>query len=148
MNHLQMLPYSLAKFNQLKIDQLANRVIVFVIPGRVKSGVQPNEIRFPWNGHVVDIYATCRVPGSTDTVLRVQKISIEDFKGISSTPVGWVDVALPITLQANKKFQESDLSFTNTEVNKNDHFRVVVEQLGTDVEDITIEVTVKTDFFR
>ncbi|MEC0276791.1 hypothetical protein [Peribacillus frigoritolerans] len=147
MANLPMLPFGLSKFNQQKIEQLANRVIVFVIPARVKSGVQPNEIRFPWKGDVVDVYATCRVPGEIDyTLLKVQKISVQDFNETSTDPIGWVDIAQNCRLDATARIVTPSMTLVNTAVNPNDHFRVIVDELDDAIRDITLEITIKTDF--
>lgn len=145
--HIQMPQYNVSKENQRNIDILSNRAIVFVVPGRVKIGVQPNEIRFPYMGELVDIYATCRFPGKSDTHIIVEKISDKDFRGSSSDAgyVGWEEVSR-ITLAANERIIDSNLVLQNTSVALNDHFRVVVDELGTDVEDITLEVMIKMNF--
>lgn len=131
-----------------ELDRNLKKVIVFVIPGgrAVKVGVQKVEVRFPFKGEVVEVYASNRVPGTTRTVIAVEKISQGDFDGTSSDPIGWLDVFLSnLIINAGEKSSRTAPSFVigNSSVATNDHFRVRIDELGDGIEDITVEVVVR-----
>jgi hypothetical protein len=119
------------------------KVIVFVIPGIVRTGVQGVEIKFPFNGLIFDIYANNGTPGATDTIIGIQKCSEADY---DSSPV-WEDVLTNnIILESGEKSSKTSSTsyIINTEeVNTNDHFRLNIDTLGDGLRDLTVEIKVK-----
>ncbi|GBF32204.1 hypothetical protein DCCM_0395 [Desulfocucumis palustris] len=131
-----------------RLDGELKKVIVFVIPGKVITpGIQKIEIRFPFDGEIVDVYASCSVPGTERTVLQIQKISQNNYDDLSGEPGGWVSVlSTPLMLDRGEK---STLTgnipavIGVSEVTLNDHFRVDIVELGPGISDITVEIAVK-----
>lgn len=120
-----------------------DKVIVFAMPGSLAAGVQPLEIRFPFNGSILNLYASCRIPGSEPTVIHIEKISQDDFDGTSVSPVGWVFVGEMILGAGDKSvFTPPTPVLDVTEVNKNDHFRVRLVEVGAGIRDLTVEITI------
>lgn len=119
------------------------KVIVFVIPGVVKPGVQSNEIRFPWAGNIVDVYASLTTPGTTETTIRIEKCSQADIDG---TPA-WFDVlSTPLTIDPNEKSSKTaDVSsiIGLKAVGADDHLRIVIDSAVNGSRDLTIEVKIK-----
>lgn len=131
---------------QKNIDEASQKVIVYVIPSKVKPGVQKVEIRFPFKGTISGVYASCRVPGTTPTEIAVEKISQDDFDGVSTNPIGWQNIfSQNIVLDAGEKSTRTAAVqpiIGITDVQPNDHFRVNVVQLGDGLEDVTVEVVI------
>lgn len=132
----------------LDIESRIKKVIVFVIPGgkSIKQGIQKVEIRFPFPGVIVDAYASCRVPGVGRTVIQVEKISQDDFDGLSSNPIGWVNIfSKNLILEPGEKSTRTTtepFELANPLIVENDHFRINLIELAEGVEDFTIEITV------
>ncbi|NGQ95327.1 hypothetical protein G3578_09185 [Brevibacillus sp. SYP-B805] len=131
---------------QQNLAEVSQKVIVYVIPSKVKPGVQKVEIRFPFKGTIAGVYASCRVPGSTPTELAVEKISQDDFDGLSPAPFGWQNIfSHNLILDAGEKSTRTAAAqpvIGIPDVQPNDHFRVNVLQLGTGLEDVTVEVVI------
>lgn len=121
-----------------------NKVIVFAMPGSMAAGIQPLEIRFPFSGSILEMYASCRMPGTEQTVIHVEKISQDDYDGTSATPIGWVFVG-EMVLEADDKSVHTPPTpvMGVTEVDKNDHFRIVVAEAGVGIRDLTVEITIE-----
>lgn len=141
---LNMIPYHLAKVNKHSIDHLKHRVIVFVIPDTPVSGIQHNEIRFPFDGKIVDVSASCSTTGQTDTFIRVEKISLEYLDDESTSSTGWEEVVTDVVINYGRKTNSiNPVSILSNEVTKNDYFRIVLDTVGFDIKNLTVEVVIE-----
>ena len=130
--------------NKRKIEErLDYKTMVFIVPRFVQDGLIRTELRFPHEGRIVDVYATCGVTGSTDTHLDIEKCSDTDY---NETP-SWSSIfSSDLFVDANKKSSKTSTnpySLSSDVVNVDDHFRVNVVNAGEGVEDITVEVKIE-----
>lgn len=124
-------------------EKAETRIIVLVLTG-VVQGASKYEIRFPLDGQVTEVYASCITPGTTDTIIQVEKCSHADF---ISTPVWTSILGQDVVFEAgNNSSDTSSLPHTVTvpKVDKNDHFRLNVLQVGSGIEGVTLEVVIRT----
>jgi hypothetical protein len=123
-------------------ERLNRRVIVIVVPGAVKLGVQDVEIRFPFSGVIAEVYASCKVAPTTDLTLQIEKIGQDDYDNDGT----WQPVlSQPIVIDADtKSSRTSSIPYVIgvSEVSMGDLFRVNVPVLGDGVRAVTIEITV------
>jgi hypothetical protein len=118
------------------------KVIVFVFPGNSGSGVQKTCIKFPYDGEIVNVYASTRTVGTTDTELNIEKISQDDFdldaawSNIMFENL-WIDGGDKSSNTATTVFELLD-----TTVAAGDHFRVNVINPGSGVSDLVIEIEI------
>jgi hypothetical protein len=135
-----MLPYQVAKHNKQKIEQLRERIIVFVIPDVPNTGEQRNEIRFPFQGTITNVTASCSQAGLQDTKMKVQKISLEDLEAGGD----WQEAVSNIVLSPNKRTNNSNpITVKESVVNEDDFFRIFIESAGEQVKDMTINVVIE-----
>lgn len=119
------------------------KVMVFVLPGNIKPGVQRVVLGFPYAGSISDITATVIDAGLTDTQLQLQKISCDDY--LAGLEENWVDVLeTPLLIEEGNK---SSLNSVNNivfldSVDARDYFRINILAAGDSANDMTIEVTV------
>lgn len=117
------------------------KTMVFVL-NRVFSGVAKLEMRFPYEGQITEVYVSAMKPGTTRTVFKIEKCSQEDY---DTTPA-WTDIfSQDLTLDANEKSSNTAVdpyAVVTPKIEKNDHFRINVVELGEGIEGVTIEVMV------
>jgi len=126
------------KIKDLKAGQ---RTIVFYNP-RLRVGASKQEIRFPYSGKVKEVYVSCASPGSERTVLRIEKCSQADF---DTNPV-WVSVTGDVVLDPNEKSTNTasiSTTFIDDYINESDHVRLMVYEVGSGLEGVTVEVVVE-----
>lgn len=137
---LNVLNYSLSKMNQENIEQLRRKVIVFIIPENPLQGAQINEIRFPFDGKIVDVFASCSIPGTTPSTLLIETIPLAD---VDNLVPNWVvsvkDIELPASQRTNKN---KPTTITKSLINKDDYVRVTIPTIDSGVRNITVEVIV------
>lgn len=114
------------------------KIIVFSFQKPV-LGAQKVEIKFPFEGHVAEISASLAVPGSTDTVIQIQKCSQSNYEN----NVVWENVGNEVTILQNKKMVDSIFNDSESLVTLNDHFRVDIKELGQNIEGLTINIKIK-----
>ncbi len=125
---------------QAKAEASNERVIVFVIPGRISAGEQKVEIRFPFNGVITGVTASCRVPGSAPSTIQVEKISEADYDNNLNS---WVSIlSQALTLPSGKKISSSDYVIGINQVMQGDYFRLNITEVGNGIEDLTVELTI------
>lgn len=131
--------------NIAKIEENNYRVIVFVIADLVKEGVQKAEIRFPFQGTLEGVYASCGSSGSTNTVVEIQKCSQDYIDGVDETGE-WANVlSQNLTIEAAKRSSNTSTApavIATPEVNLYDHFRLNITTAG-GLRDLTVEVKIK-----
>lgn len=124
----------------------SNRIIVFVIPGLLRQGVQKLEIRFPFNGTITKVYASCAVLSTDPTTISVEKNS-QVIIDSGNPESGWQSIfSTNLTIDGNKKTNNtSQLPYviSNSIVEKNDHFRLNLISIGDGIKDLTVEVEIK-----
>lgn len=114
------------------------KVITFVIPGSPLGGAQKVDIRYPFDGTITEVYASCGTQGISPSTITVQKCTHFHF---TSNPV-WTDVAtIDFTAYSNSC---SDIQILDSTVTANDHFRLFMTALGAGFGDITVEITVES----
>lgn len=129
-------------YNLARKIPVQQKVMVFIVPSKVKLGVVKTEVRFPYKGKISNIYATCGSVGTTNTVIQVERCSQSDY---DISPVWKSIFSTNLTLDANEKSTNtSEIAYVldDDSINPNDHFRLNVVGLGEGVEDITLEVVV------
>lgn len=142
---INSLGYHNSKRNEKRIEKLKTKVVVFVLPDRIKIGTQRNEIRFPFEGILTGISASCTTPGEANTVMRVEKITKESIDANQSTD--WVTIANSIIINAGERTNsQNPVNILDTNIDADDYLRVVVDNTGLVTRDIVVEVLVKMDF--
>ncbi|QNR70413.1 hypothetical protein IAQ67_29105 (plasmid) [Paenibacillus peoriae] len=128
-------------FNLAKKEPVQQKVLMFIIPSKVKQGVVKTETRFPYAGRIVSAYASCGTAGTTVTEIQVERCSQSDYDTIPN----WNNI-----FADNLKFAADAKSTTNSTyamaddaVHPDDHFRVNVVGLGQGIEDIVLEVVIQ-----
>lgn len=116
------------------------KTIVFVMPGLIEDGPYPIEIRFPHQGEILGVSASCRVPGPSPCVLNIQKIERQNY----NNNIDWNDVltgniALPT---GNRISDQADVNTDQAIVSKDDYFRVYVISSG-GARDVTVNVDIR-----
>ena len=125
-------------FNLAKKEPVQQKVMVFVIPSKVKQGIVYTELRFPYNGKLSSLYASCGMAGQSTTKISLEKCP----QSLYETVPEWESVLSSELelLQDNKA--SSSYVVSNPSVDAGDHFRVNVVEVGEGVQDITITVIV------
>ncbi|MCY8015514.1 hypothetical protein [Bacillus haynesii] len=136
-----------AHLNKRRIEKIDDKVMVFIIPSIVKVGEVHTELRFPYQGKVLDVYASCGTPGLKRTVIDIEKCTQSDY---DTTP-SWKSIFTDkLVIEANKKSSRSSnvpytLKPAFDKVSENEHFRVNINEAGEGVKDITVELVVQID---
>ncbi|MNV34714.1 hypothetical protein D3C71_1261420 [compost metagenome] len=128
-----------------KLNEMSYKIIVFVVPGTVKVGLQNIEIRFPFSGVVESVYCSMGTPGTTETAISIEKCSQDFIDGVANAS-GWTDVLADVlTIDVNKKSSNTSASvaISNAEVESNEHFRINVLSAGEGAKDLSVEVKIK-----
>lgn len=124
--------------NRVVMPDNPKRVIVFVIPDAVSTGVPQIELFFPFRGRVLSVKTSLSNPGETATRLKVQKASQNDLlQGIND----WVDIA-ELTIQGEKKVYVTE-DILDYKVNINDFFRVYILEAGRMASGMIVEVVIE-----
>ncbi|MGG1263862.1 hypothetical protein [Brevibacillus laterosporus] len=127
-------------YNLAKKEPVQQKVMIFVVPSKIKLGIVRTEVRFPYRGKIVDVYASCGIIGSGDTVLSVEKCIQENYDNLPS----WNSIT-DVTIEANEKSTRTStvpFKLSDEKVNEGDHFRINVTDVGDGIEDITVEIIV------
>lgn len=121
-----------------------SKTMVFVLTRVPDGGLAKMEMRFPYEGEITEVYASCSQAGSTRTVFQIEKCSQDSYD--SGSPV-WENIFYDdLVIDAGEKSSRtSDTPYTlqTTTVNKDDHFRINVVEKGDGVEGVTIELVVR-----
>jgi len=113
---INSLEYHLSKRNEKKIDKLKYKVVVFILPVKSVAGVQNNEIRFPFDGKVEDVFASCKTVGETDTIISVEKIPLSSLEDISAS---WEQIVNNVVITTGKRSNNGNLiNIVNNDINK------------------------------
>lgn len=122
-------------------ERAETKTIVMALP-RVLVGTSKYEIRFPYNGVISEVYASCSEAGAEKTVLHIEKCSQSDY----DTSPSWVNIlSQDITIDAHEKSSNTSSMpyvISDSRINKNDHFRVNVTEKGNGIAGLTVEVVV------
>ncbi len=128
-------------YNLAKKVAVQEKTIVFVLP-RVQLGAFKTEIRFPWEGTIIDVYASAGTEGSGKTRIALEKCSEMDYVAVPN----WINVlSSDIVFDANEKSiitSSEPVVIGDAAVVKGDHFRINVVELGDGFQDLTVEVQV------
>lgn len=141
---MDYLSFNQAHLNYRKISRLVEKVMVFIIPSSVRVGIVPTEIRFPFKGVLVDVYASLGTVGQSKTVIDIEKCSQSDY----DTNPAWSSVLIDkLVIDSNSKSSKTSIfpfkfDDNNVIVNEDDHFRVNVLEAGDGAADLTVEVVV------
>jgi hypothetical protein len=142
---INSLGYHNSKRNEKRIDKLKTKVVVFVIPDRIKVGAQRNEIRIPFEGIITNVYASCTTPGEADTIMRVEKIPLSSLE--DNLTEDWATVTESVILSAGERTNnENPINIIDSNIDTDNYLRIFVEQAGLTTRDIIVEVMVKMDF--
>lgn len=132
------------KFEQdlLNINQKTSKTIIFIFNGVIKNGVQPIEIKFPYEGQIQHVYASCvNPPTSSDLVIQIEKISEAGYENNGI----WDNIFLTnLTIDKDKKSNissQTPYEFKDINVNKNDVFRVNIINSG-EAQNLTVEIKI------
>lgn len=128
-----------------RLDHIQQRAetktMVFVI-NRVFLGVAKLEMRFPFDGQITEVYASCAKAGTGRTVFQIEKCSQADY----DTAPNWVNIFSSdlVIEDGEKSSKTSTTPYTVSipQINKDDHFRINVTEVGDGIEGVTIEVMV------
>jgi len=130
-------------FNRIETNN--QRIICFVLSGTVNQGLQSPEIRFPFSGTITGVYASCRNPGNSDTIIEVQKCSQQSID--SALESEWESIfSQNLIIESNNKSSNTSALkavIATPDVNLNDHFRINILESG-QLSDLTIEIEIKT----
>lgn len=127
-------------FKRLKIIDEATyskRVIVLAQPSYPLQGAQQIRIRCPFNGTVLGIKALCGIKGDTETELSIEK---------SRDMVTWKSIFLKnLRLMPGQYFDNGSAVISDASVSEGDLFRLNVIKQGENIQNITVEITIKTE---
>lgn len=114
---------------------IKDRVIVFCFPAYVFAGKQSVIARFPFDGEITSIKSFCGITGQTDALITVEK---------TSNMASWTDLlSTPMRIGALQNFDDGSAVVHNVSVTAGELFRVDVLQQGIDMQNLTVEVTIK-----
>jgi len=129
-------------YNLAKKSAVQQKTVVFVVP-KVRVGPFKAEVRFPWEGKIVDVYASTGTAGTTSTTIQIEKCSQDDY---DTVPV-WVDVlAQAAVFDPNEKSlrtSSAPYALADETVKAGDHFRINTLALGDGFQDLTLEITIQ-----
>lgn len=124
------------KANSPKLEE---KVLVFVMPS-LSQGVQKVEMKFPFEGTIKEISASCAIPGLTSTSIQVEKCSQSSYNSVPN----WENVlSNPLVISENLKSVLITEGINDAVVNKNDYFRLNALNVGTEIEGLTFEILVE-----
>ncbi|MGG3801274.1 hypothetical protein [Metabacillus fastidiosus] len=143
---MDVLAYNRTQLNTERIKKINKRTMVFILPPKASLGTFSRVLRFPYIGVIKDIYASCDSSGGDDTELSVEKCSQSVYDVL---PVWESVLAYPVTIKANRRSSKTadipyELAAGYEQINKDDHFRVVITKSG-GASNITVEVVVELD---
>lgn len=128
-----------------RLDHIQERAevktMVFVL-NRVFLGVAKLEIRFPFDGKIQEVYASCAKSGNGKTVFQIEKCSQVNY---DSTP-SWKNIFQDnLVIDKNEKSSNTahpTYILAEDTIIKDDHFRIHIAELGEGIEGVTIEIKV------
>lgn len=125
---------------------IESKVVVFVLSGALKQGIQNAQIRLPFAGEIKQIYATCAVAGTSDTIIDIEK-SGQAYIDNTDPSKSWKSIFVnKLVLDSGKNSNHlSSVPYLldNTTVELNDHFRINVINAGTGISDLTVEIKIE-----
>ena len=133
--------------NYRRVKRLDEKVVVFVLPN-VTLGASEVEIRFPFKGRIVDVYASCSGKGTTKTTLDVEKCSQVEYDKVGTAPT-WKSIFTEmLTIDSHLKSSKNSattyvLDTTTSAVDVSDHFRVNIKGVGNGIKGLTVEVVIE-----
>lgn len=117
-------------------SNLNERVVVLYLDGVLDTGIQPQRIPFVFDGELISASAVCGVYGDTETYINIEK---------SRNMIDWTGVLdKKLHFKALDHFDDNASSIKIKQVNKGDMFRVNIESLGINVQNMSILLRIKT----
>jgi len=117
------------------------KTMVFVME-RVPLGPCKYEMRFPFEGKIREVYASCGVYGTGKSEFSIEKCSQWDYETLPS----WSNIfSRNLSIDAGKKSSNtSDTPYilSNPIIDKNDHFRIYTHTVGEGLKGFTLEIVV------
>lgn len=119
-----------------------SKTMVFVL-NKVKNGVAKMDIRFPYEGMITEVYASCSTAGSEATLVDIEKCSQEQL----DTSPSWTSIlgsGLTIAGGVHSSYAStSPYDLQIADVHANDHFRIRIIQAGAGIEGLTVELVIQ-----
>ncbi|MEB9739350.1 hypothetical protein COK36_29700 [Bacillus cereus] len=142
---MDFIAYNRAHLNNRRIRKLDDKVMVFVVPSIVQVGIVRTELRFPYEGELVDAYVTCGTMGESKTCIDIERCSQSSY---DTTPIWHSILADELVIDGKSKSNRTSstpYSFKPSQlaVNRDDHFRINIKEVGKGVKDITVELVVE-----
>lgn len=111
------------------------KVITFVVPEILTMGVQQPHIIFPFEGELEFANAFVNATGMNETIIDVEKSSdYEEWESIFDKK---------LVFNALENFDNGEYEFKDIEVNKNEVFRIKVNQTPGNVANLTLNIGIK-----
>ncbi|MEK4025527.1 hypothetical protein [Sporosarcina sp. FSL W7-1283] len=129
-----LLSTSLYKKLDAITENVDTRVVVFIIPQDVLSGIQDPHIAFPFNGVIESVEAFVSKKGSADTSIRIEKST--DYEQWSNI------LGSPLMIKSGSFFDDNSHNIIKNEVKVNDIFRLYIPFSG-DVQNLTVNIKIK-----
>jgi len=121
-------------------DYFKTKVITFVFASTVDVGIQEAEIKFPYQGEIVGVSASCSTEGNDITEIDIEKVNELDF--INKNP--WSNVlSRRLLIPYGSKVDDQQAAIALPQVTKNDYFRVNVKQVGQGLSSLIVQIEVK-----
>lgn len=118
---------------------LTERQLYFCIPGGLTSGVQDIELPVFLKGGIINISANLKVPGSTNTIISIQKASATNY-AINS----WSDIfSMNMSIPAGSKVNSPTYSLANPSVNIGDYYRLNIVNVGSGAQSLTVVLNIQ-----
>ncbi|MGZ7444951.1 hypothetical protein [Paenibacillus sp. TH7-28] len=115
---------------------LNERVIVIYLDGVLEFGVQQQIIPFLYDGELLSVNAVCKVSGDTETLINIEKSrNFMDWTGVLDKKLHF---------KALEYADDKTATIKTKTVNKGDMFRVNVEDLGINVQSMSIYLVIRT----
>ncbi|QDX94031.1 hypothetical protein EEL30_18080 [Brevibacillus laterosporus] len=128
-----------------RLDDIERRMetkTMIIVMNRVTTGLFKLDMRFPYDGIISEVYASCAKAGTERTVLQVAKCSQASYDAAQE----WTNIFKnDLVFDANSsstKTSSSPYSLKDPNVEKGDHFRVNVVELGKGIEGVVLEVVI------
>lgn len=136
--------YNRTVLNERRIRRVDEKVITFSFSSLSQEETIKKNFRFPYDGTIKDIYASCGTTGGDETVITIEKCTQSDYDVI---PVWEAILSDPVTIKSNRHSSstaDSTYSFKpgGEVVNANDHFRISPVKLG-GASEIVVEIKIE-----
>ncbi|MFF2017218.1 hypothetical protein [Paenibacillus sp. NPDC058177] len=121
--------------------RMETKTMVFVL-SRVFDGIAKLNMRFPYEGDIMEVYASASSVGADDTSFLIERCTQDSY----DTGLPEWDTVTTLVIDANEhssRTSDRPYSVPVPRIAKDEHFRINVVERGEGIEGVTIELVVK-----